>query len=537
MNQDTLPSLVSRLLQRNKIPFDKAELSFQIQSHPSYPSLHAITGVLDHFKIENVAASIPVDEASLKQVPDTIMAQLGHDLVVATQKEKGIEVYDHSLRPRLLTTGEFLEKFTGIVVAVEQTEETTGTSKPDHTFNVLAGVISLILLTSLFVSGAAPASLTFLALGIIGLGISVAILKQEFGIDSTLGNALCSAATEKKDCDAVLKSKGAVLLGRYKFSDLSLVYFLALTLFSFFTITSQQSLAAGYYLSLLAIPITLYSIYYQGMVVKKWCLLCLSIVGLLWIQVGVAVVITKMAMPVDLSSLLLLALTGFSTFAGWTYLRPKYEEFRGGLRTRIDFAKFKRNFELFISLLNKSEAIDTRTSSDLGIVFGHPDAPTEITVVTNPFCGHCKPVHVLIEDILSQYPGMSQIVIRFNIPLGDEESDVVKIATRLLEIFEKQGKDLCLMAMGEIYAGKPIEEWLSKWSACSDPLRYMESLKAGIEWCNTHKLNFTPVILINGRSFPASYERTDLIYFIEDLYEAGATEKISGSEAPEEVLV
>ena len=32
-------------------------------------------------------------------------------------------------------------------------------------------------------------------------------------------------------------------------------------------------------------------------------------------------------------------------------------------------------------------------------------------------------------------------------------------------------------------------------------------------------INFTPEILINGKSFPKEYSRTDLIFFIEDLEE------------------
>ena len=74
--KDTLLNLVQRLLRRNQISFDKEELSFQIQSHPSYPSLHAITGVLDHFNIENVAADVPINTRTLLQLPNCFIAQV-----------------------------------------------------------------------------------------------------------------------------------------------------------------------------------------------------------------------------------------------------------------------------------------------------------------------------------------------------------------------------------------------------------------------------------------------------------------------------
>lgn len=537
MTQDTLPSLVGRLLQKNSIAFDKRELAFQIKSHPSYPSLHAITGVLDHFKIENVAASIPTDEASLSQLPDNFMAQVERDLVIATRKKKGFQVYDASLNKSTWSTTEFLEKFSGVVVAVESTEDTSPNSKTDYSYNIMLGAVGLVLLTFFFVSNPAPALLFFFALGIVGTAISVAILKQEFGMSTALGSAFCSDASEKKDCDAVLNSEGATVLGKYKFSDLSIVYFLTLALTSTLTIIQGGSLTAGYYLSLLSLPISLYSIYYQRVVVKKWCLLCLSIVGVLWAQAGVAIFMTELSTPLSLNGTLLLSLVGLVIFAAWTYLRPRLEDFQTNQKAHIDYFRFKRNFELFSTLLHKEKTIDTAFSASSEIVFGNQQATTVITIVTNPFCGHCKPVHTLIEDILGKYHDMVKVIIRFNIRLEDEESDVVKIATRLLEIYEKQGKDLCLMAMGEIYGESKVEDWLAKWSVCSDPKHYLKPLQAGNDWCHTHKINFTPEVLINGQSFPGAYPRTDLIYFIEDLHEADLAKTATGPEAPEEVMV
>ena len=50
-----MQKIASLLLRKNGIQFDKDEFLFQIQSHPSYPSLHSITGVLEHFNIDNIA--------------------------------------------------------------------------------------------------------------------------------------------------------------------------------------------------------------------------------------------------------------------------------------------------------------------------------------------------------------------------------------------------------------------------------------------------------------------------------------------------
>ena len=74
--KNSLSYLIQHLLSKNKINFDKNELKLQIESHPSYPSLHAITGVLDHFSIDNMALDIPQNEAVFKQLPNYFIAYI-----------------------------------------------------------------------------------------------------------------------------------------------------------------------------------------------------------------------------------------------------------------------------------------------------------------------------------------------------------------------------------------------------------------------------------------------------------------------------
>lgn len=80
--KDTLSKLVYLLLKNNSINIDKEELIFQIKSHPSYPSLHSITGVLDHFNIDNLAIKIPSEKSVLEELPDNFIAQLNTDGLV-----------------------------------------------------------------------------------------------------------------------------------------------------------------------------------------------------------------------------------------------------------------------------------------------------------------------------------------------------------------------------------------------------------------------------------------------------------------------
>lgn len=527
--KDTLINLVQKLLKKNSISFDKEELAFQIQSHPSYPSLHAITGVLDHFNIENVAADVPVNSETLSQLPDCFIAQIngdhGQDLIVVERKKSDYIIYDSENKKSKLTEGEFLNKFTGIIVAVEETEDYQVSKNNSKLVKTIGfSLLAVFALFFVFNNSTSWYNTFYFLLSITGIVISIAIIKQELGLKTSIGDAFCSGADDKKDCDAVLTSKGAEILKGYKLSDFSMLYFIGLSLLTFTQISNP---VISYTISLLAIPITLYSLYYQYAVVKKWCLLCLSIVGVLWLQTLAPVLTSNYINTFILSDFVTLGLVASFTWLTWSYIKPLFTEVQELKKEKIASVKFKRNYALFDSLLQKSPQLDTQLTDSKEIVFGNPNSNLEITIVTNPFCGHCKPVHAHVDEILKRYHNNVKIKVRFNVSIEDKNSDVVKITSRLIEIYNTQEEKECLKAMDAIYEGQKPATWLKKWGECTDKEAYISELEKEKDWCTKNAINFTPEILVNGKSFPKEYNRTDLILFIEDLEENSQTSNVS----------
>ena len=357
--KDTLINLVQRLLRRNRISFDKEELSFQIQSHPSYPSLHAITGVLDHFNIENVAADVPVNTETLLQLPDCFIAQVntaqGKDLIVVERKGLDYTLYNTENKKEKLSEDEFLKKFTGIIVAVEQSEDSIHVKTSSNKTSLLAlGVLSVFAAFMVYKSSASFYTIAYLLLSIVGIITSIAIVKQELGLKTSIGDAFCSGADDKKDCDAVLTSKGAEIFKGYKLSDFSLLYFTGLILLTFI---QADNPIISYTISLVAIPVTLYSIYYQYAVVKKWCLLCLSIVGVLWLQALVPVITNTYISNFILTDAVSFGFVAVATCLLWSYIKPLITDVNQLKKEKIESVKFKRNYTLFESLLHKISTV------------------------------------------------------------------------------------------------------------------------------------------------------------------------------------
>jgi len=518
--KDPLVYLVQQLLLKNNISFDKKEVSFQIQSHPSYPSLHAVTGVLSHFNIENIAAEVPKSEEILLQLPTCFIAQIatenGKELVTVVRKELNYFFSGPSMKKEKNTASQFLEKFTGIIVAIEKTEK----EKPQlfSAFNsILMGVLVLLAVCVFLIAKPTISTVLFFLTSLVGVVISVSIVKQELGINTVIGNAFCSSSNEKKDCEAVLTSKGAKLFKNYKLSDFSLIYFLAMSVAVFLIAIQKASPLLLYLISVLALPITFYSIYYQSKIVKKWCFLCLSIVVVLLIQ---ALFFFLNTVPLlSLEDLLVTVFYFVVVFASWNFFKPRYIELVQGEKIKIEYFKFKRNFSLFSKLLSQSSKIDTKVLTTSDIIFGNEQSNLEIVIVTNPFCGHCKPVHKLIEKMILEYDNEVKIVIRFNVNMKNMESDSVKVTSKLLEIYQLEGKRTCLTAMSSIYEGTSVDKWFNTWGNRYEKEKHFTILESQKNWCLTNAINFTPEILVNGNSFPKEYDREDLIYFIEDLNE------------------
>ncbi|WP_299115445.1 vitamin K epoxide reductase family protein [uncultured Winogradskyella sp.] len=519
--KDALSYQTQQLLKANKIIIDFNELEFQIQSHPTYPSLHAITGVLDHFNIENLALDVPITANVLRHLPNTFLAQINIEeqkqfAVVSKIKNNYHLIFD-SKSKKTVSESDFLNQFTGIVLAVDKTESDLSNNYSNIRSNIIRGLAigSAIVFVLLFANtNPSIINILFLTTSILGAYISFTILKQEQGESTLLGNAFCSNPTEKKSCNAVLSSKGATVFEGFKLSDMSFIYFTSLGLATFLLVIVNESVFIPKLISALALSITVYSIYYQIRVVKKWCFLCLCIVGLIWLQAGLFAI--DNVPNFTLSSILFTTLSFISIGAIWLFMSKIYKDNTVLNRSKVDYFKFKRNFELFNSQLDKSKVIDTKIDNIDEIEYGNPNSNFNITIITNPLCGHCKPVHKLIEQILQQYSQSVKLTIRFNINPKDPESGAVKIATRLLDLYNNS-TETCMKAMHEIYGTSTINDWLNKWKLCSDPIQYLSILKNEYDWCTTNGTNFTPEILINGKSYPSIFDRSDLIYFIEDL--------------------
>lgn len=350
----------------------------------------------------------------------------------------------------------------------------------------------------------------------LGVAVSYFIIKYELGEDSKIINTVCSENSKKTDCDAVLNSKGATVYKDIKLSDISLIYFISSVFSSLLMSYNQMPLYFNATISLLAIGAVIYSLIYQFKVLKTWCFFCMAISLTLISQAIISYFINPTLDLFKIQDALYYFMFILLVGSIWLFVKDKLHKEIELTNLKIEATKFKRNFELFSTLLNTSQKIDTYIPDISEIIFGNKNADVQLVIITNPFCGHCREVHSLVEKLLNSHSDLVSIIIRFNINANDTKSDIVRITNKLFNIYHNDTHEKCLEAMHEIYKDNNSEKWLEKWDTTLPSNNYIPELKKGYNWCQENNINFTPEILINGSAYPKAYNRSDLIYLLKN---------------------
>ncbi|MGD9993167.1 MAG: vitamin K epoxide reductase family protein [Salinivirgaceae bacterium] len=524
--KDSLVFILLEYLKLNNISIDKNEFEFQLYSHPTYPSMHSITGVLSHFNIENLAIEVPRDSETLSKIPDSYIAHITKKqkeyFVLVIKNQNHIElIYDKKYKEQI-SSQEFFRIWSGKMVAIEKSDNIKLTKKDKNFIGQALIYLSVLgFLTLFFIKQPNLFQSLHFICSLIGLSISILIVQHELGGKSKILDKFCAGDNKKTSCDDVLNSNGGKLFGNIKFSDVGIIYFASVILswiLHIYITNSNYTLIIA--LSLLAIPFTLYSVSYQYFVVKKWCPLCLSILVVLWLQVLSIFIFpaSSFSLSVDIISSVAVVQTFITISALWFFIYSKLKLQPEYYKLKVEHHRFKNNFSLFNSLLNQKISIDTKIKGTNAVLLGNKSkaALLKITFITNPLCGHCKEAHKVLEEILLKKNENVQIDIRFNVNVNDKNAIDTRIALSLLIIYHNREERIFLKALNDVYMGNDLPKWLKEW-ATPEVEVYFEQLVTQRKWCEQNNLNFTPEILLNGKSFPNEYSRNDLINFIDDI--------------------
>lgn len=521
---DQYQHTLERLLVKSNISIDKEELKLQLQSHPSYPSLHSMTGVLDHFNIPNVAVRLQPTLEILRQLPTDFIALIkkesGDEIVLVEKKKSHLKITSDTKKVEKTNEDGFLSKWNGITIAIEKDNAITEVSiNPLEKVKKIIVPTILLIALGIFLSYQSNAyAIVHFISSIIGIGISVLIVKEELGFKSQATNNFCNYS-EKTSCAEVFNSNGATILNYLKLSDVCLITFSSYV-FTWFVSLGGPFNPVGLFgvLSLLSVPAIGYSLYYQAKIIKKWCPLCLGIVSILVIQLGVATINNWATLSsVSLFSIGIFLFSLLLSSSIWNVLKSILSRKVKLEKLELNHFKFKRNFSVFKSLWQSGQELTNTHEIKGELTFGSIHAPIELILVTSPYCAFCRSAHTDIEKMLKVARDDIKVTLRFRVDFTKKENGLYKILSEILHVYHTQGQAASLELLGKIYHSKTnLENWLEQTNIHFNP-GYDTIMKNQNDWCEINGINFTPALFLNGYAYPMEYDRTDIIHFIEEL--------------------
>ena len=302
----------------------------------------------------------------------------------------------------------------------------------------------------------------------------------------------------------------------FNFSDISITFF-TFQIISLLIVlaTKQNDVYFGFLKVILifSIPVIGISIYYQKNIEKKWCPICILISSILIFEIFY-VFSFNTSYNFKSSSIWLLVLPTFIYFI-WAFLKIKIEKLKELKEFQVKANRFIRNYDLFRNNLLSTTKVDLIDSE---LIIGNKQAEICITLITNPFCGHCEKAHEIIDSILLKVGENIKVKILIKTSF-DNQSDINKEFYRTLyNLYHQKGVKAFRESINYWYKTKNIESWLKIYKTDNSNYMKVDAVYENINnWCINNNYNYTPAIFINGYEYPEQYDRENLVYFIDDI--------------------
>ncbi|GGK10958.1 hypothetical protein GCM10007962_01310 [Yeosuana aromativorans] len=503
-------------LEAENISVDKEEFDFQFNSHPDYPSLLALNDTLKFFNIN--CGAFKVNKSEIELLPNKFIARLkkeDKDFLSFVVKKDSTFIYTNGSEQKYpVSKHDFESLWDDVVLLVEYNETILQPKSKNLLYKLLLLLTVTFFVSILFMILPNIWFSFFCALPIIGLIFSIAALKDLFITKSELLDKFCHV-TSLTSCNTVINSTKWKLLDTISFSDLSIIFFSTQIIALFLMGLSNHATDYFYIqtkLLLIASPVLMASLYYQKYIEKKWCPICLVIIGVVITELSCVFILkNSFDFSIDPFGLLLFLTTAALLMSIWFPLKNSLKKINHLKAVELKANRLKRNYELFSKMLKISEHYNLPESL---LVFGNQKAPLRIHIITSPYCGHCKDPHYILKSVLDKYEEQLNISMLYN--LNPKNSRLRTFLTSLITL-SKENQLRFYEAMDYWYETKDDEKWLSKYKINIGAFEIEPLLKSQHLWFKEHGFNFTPCLFINGYQYPKAYDIADLPFFIEEL--------------------
>lgn len=508
----------------------------KMQSHPDYPSMLSISDTLNKININTLALTIEKDQfLTLSQPFISVLNDHNKSFVIveSINEEKTVLINDQG-KKSYQPTASFMKTVEGTVLVAEPSE---GNMEKEYLIKSILGwannlrfvigyfvffllgfiIIKQQIIPQSSLTGSAAFQLTQYTLFFIGMILSSVLIWIEYDQNNTALKRVCSLGKDTS-CTAVLTNKGSKIFNLLSWSEIGLFYFCGSVIYMINAIGKPENISIIFLLTILCSGYPIYSILYQWLVIRQWCVLCLCIQLILI----TSMIISLLTLPLPISNilylrphnldLLVLIKSYLITPLVWWFFKPFLYKNRRSMEAEYKLARFKNNEYVFNTMLAK-EMIIRQKPNNLGVSFGDPSSPNYLLKVCNPFCSACSKSQMEIDDLVK---GTSNwyVQIIYYIPKSDFDNPIRKTVAHFLALYDSLNKESAFEAISYWYRTpkKDYEAFAKKYPTDKKIEEYNSIIEEMIQWGENENIRYTPTIYVNGHLIPELYSVSDLTF-------------------------
>lgn len=508
MSNSRKKNIAELYLKHVGIRFSRKYFSETVNDNPFPNSFEGIRRILLEFNIRSQGIVFSREEVVNIEDPFiTTLPSLFDGFVLVTEtSDQNITIQTEYGESKRVLSSDFLSTWDGTMLFPEVNEIS---GEPEYFRNKIRSIAEClklpltIIVVSLLI-GSAFVRLTSVLFSIIlvvvycaGTVTSCLLLMEGMNVYSPLVRKICHS-DKKVSCSKVLESRHSKLFGLIGWSEIGFVYFAGSFLFF---LVYPQCVNLLFLTSVIALPYTLWSVWYQWFIVKKWCPLCLTVQALLWGQFFVFIIgstrlqISGIIAQHICAYVLCMAIPAIALWWNISWISKAKE--RSYYKRAL--LKLKSEDSVFRILLAESEVCDVPVSAR-HIILGNKEAENTITVISNPYCHYCASFHSRLVKFLSIEDDYKAELV-----FVGESVDVIKKLISAYLIYDQSKAE-------SIYAEwfKNYEKVFERYSFTPDVDATDVIFQLSVEWYNSKKPIGTPTVFINNRLLPDAYVLEDL---------------------------
>jgi uncharacterized membrane protein len=523
--EENVYQAVNYLLKINKVKVTPGTVRERLWMHPDFPGLTAVSDVLDELNVPHMTAKLSSDMLGSLPMPALLLLNIDGGLMAPVMRvSEGKVEWMHTRRGiRKEPVEEFCQKWTGVTLMTEYSDLAGDPNyekkkKQERRENLRMAAFFVAALFSVcgtffYHPGTVPVDIKIpfyemAALKCGGAAVSLLLVWYNLNSSSSFLRRLCRACSSL-NCENLLDSGGSRIFGANS-SEIGLIYFvgtLTTMFFGLFTGDVPELLAWLIVINMISIPCTLYFLYHQAFVVRRWCLLCIAVQLLLWAEFYVgyrysserSLLFVSNVLPVFLVITPLLLLFWFLIRKGLiaSLHLPAMEKTMQQLKFDVDYVR---------TLFGKQSSLPPFSDGMKMGRLGGESASNTLIIVTNPGCDVCAQAQREVRALVSPSNDL-QVLIIFSTSYA-AGSEPARVAGAILNLPESDIPGMLEKWFLLRHAGKA--RWHKSMKTMPSDFTGESQLELHLSWAELAGVNNLPCLFLNGIELPRVYSLTDV---------------------------